>query len=45
MTGSLDGKQMFEAVDTRVGSRFDGFLMDNSGGSYWIHSVAITGAK
>ena len=45
MTVSLDGKLMFEAVDTQISGRFDGFLMDNSGGSYWIHSVAIAGAK
>jgi hypothetical protein len=45
MTVALDGKQMFEAIDTQISSRFDGFLMDNSGGAYWIHSVAIAGAK
>jgi hypothetical protein len=45
MTVALDGKQMFETVDGQISSRFDGFLMDNSGGAYWIHSVAIAGTK
>jgi hypothetical protein len=45
MTVALDGKQAFEAIDEQISSRFDGFLMVNSGGAYWIHSVSIAGAK
>ena len=45
MTVALDGKQVIEATDTQLRSRFDGFLMDNSGGSYWIRSVEIAGAR
>ena len=45
MTVALDGKQVIEATDTQLRSRFDGFLIDNSGGSYWIRSVEIAGAR
>ena len=45
MTIALDGKQVIEATDRQIRSRFDGFLMDNSGGSYWIRSVEISGAR
>lgn len=45
MTVALDGKPQIEATDTQLKRRFDGFLIDNGGGSYWIRSVEIAGAK
>ena len=45
MTVALDGKPQIEATDMQLKSRFDGFLMDNGGGSYWIRSVEIAGVK
>jgi hypothetical protein len=42
---ALDGKPQIEATDTQLKRRFDGFLIDNGGGSYWIRSVEIAGAK
>ena len=45
MTVALDGQRVIETSDTQIRSRFDGFLMDNGGGSYWIDSVEITGAR
>lgn len=45
MTVALDGKPVIEATDTEIRRSFDGFLMVNSGGAYWIRSVAINGAK
>jgi hypothetical protein len=45
MTVMLDGLKVIEVSDTQIRSRFDGFLMNNDGGSYWIDSVEITGAR
>ena len=45
MTVALDGKQVIETTDRQIRSGFDGFLMDNSGGSYWINSVEIAGTR
>ena len=45
MTVALDGKQVIEVTDMRIRDSFDGFLMINSGGNYWIRSVAVTGTK
>lgn len=45
MTVALDGKRVIEATDTKIRDSFDGFLMINSGGNYWIRSVAVTGTK
>ena len=45
MTVALDGAQVIEALDTQIKRPFDGLLMANSGGAYWIRSVEITGAK
>ena len=45
MTVALDGAQVIEATDMQIGKPFDGLLMDNSGGTYWIRSVEITGAR
>ena len=45
MTVALDGDQVIEATDTQIGKPFDGLLMDNSGGTYWIRSVEITGPR
>ena len=45
MTVALDGSPVIEAVDTQIRRPFDGLLMANNGGAYWIRSVEITGAK
>jgi len=45
MTVALDGAQVIEAHDTQIKRPFDGLLMANNGGAYWIRSVEITGAK
>ena len=45
MTVALDGNPVIEAVDTQIRRSFDGLLMANGGGAYWIRSVEITGAK
>jgi len=45
MTVTLDGAPVIEAIDTQIARSFDGLLVDNGGGAYWIHSVEISGAK
>jgi hypothetical protein len=45
MTVALDGAQVIEAHDTQIKRPFDGLLMANNGGAYWIRAVEITGAK
>jgi len=45
MTVALDGAQVMEALDTQIRRPFDGLLLANNGGAYWIRSVEITGAK
>lgn len=43
MTVTLDGRPMIRASDRGVRVAFDGFMMVNSGGTYWIRSVSIAG--
>jgi hypothetical protein len=45
MTVALDGRPVIEANDPTIRKPFDGFLMVNGGGTYWIRSVAISGAR
>jgi len=45
MIVALDGAPVIEATDTQIAKSFDGLLVDNGGGAYWIHSVEISGAK
>ena len=45
MTVTLDGRPAIEASDPMIRKPFDGFLMVNGGGTYWIRSVAISGAR
>jgi hypothetical protein len=41
----LDGQDMMRATDRTITSPFDGFLMINSGGTYWVRSVTLDGGK
>jgi len=45
MTVALDGKTLITASDRGIRDPFDGFLMINSGGSYWLRSITIDGVK
>jgi hypothetical protein len=45
MTVALDGEQVIEATDTDIRKPFDGLTMINGGGAYWIHTIAVNGAK
>jgi hypothetical protein len=41
----LDGQDMMQATDRTINKPFDGFLMINSGGTYWVRSVTVDGGK
>jgi len=41
----LDGQDMMQATDRSITKPFDGFLMINSGGTYWVRSVTVDGGK
>jgi hypothetical protein len=41
----LDGQDMMHVTDRSISKPFDGFLMINSGGTYWIRSVTVDGGK
>ncbi len=45
MNVTLDGQDMMQATDRTITKPFDGFLMINSGGTYWVRSVTIDGGK
>ena len=45
MTVTLDGRPTITAADPMIRKPFDGFLMVNGGGTYWIRSVAINGTR
>ena len=45
MVVNLDGQEMMQATDRTINQQFDGFLMINSGGTYWVRSVTIDGGK
>jgi len=45
MSVVLDGQDMMQATDRTITKPFDGFLMINSGGTYWVRSVTIDGGK
>jgi hypothetical protein len=45
MTVVLDGQDMMQATDRTINKPFDGFLMINSGGTYWVRSVTVDGGK
>ena len=45
MTVMVDGRPIMTVSDTSLRKPFDGFVMGNSGGSYIIRSVAITGGR
>ena len=45
MIVALDGKTVIEAVDRAIRRPFAGFMLINSGGTYWIHSVAVNGVR
>lgn len=41
----LDGQDMMQVTDRSIAKPFDGFLMINSGGTYWVRSVTVDGGK
>jgi len=41
----LDGQDMMQVTDRTINKPFDGFLMINSGGTYWVRSVTVDGGK
>ena len=41
----LDGQNMMQVTDRTINKPFDGFLMINSGGTYWVRSVTVDGGK
>jgi hypothetical protein len=45
MSVVLDGQDMMQATDRTITKPFDGFLMINSGGTYWVRSVTVDGGK
>ncbi|HEY2889556.1 MAG TPA: hypothetical protein VGJ31_02970 [Dongiaceae bacterium] len=45
MTVVVDGRPVMAVSDTSLRKPFDGFVMGNSGGSYIIRSVTITGGR
>ena len=45
MTVSLDGNSMISAADRTIGKSFDGFMLINSGGTYWVRSISIDGSR
>jgi hypothetical protein len=45
MSVVLDGQDMMQATDRSITKPFDGFLMINSGGTYWVRSVTVDGGK
>jgi hypothetical protein len=45
MTVSLDGRDMITAQDRTIPRPFDGMLLINSGGTYWVRSLAIDGTR
>ncbi len=45
MSVVLDGQDMMQATDRTINKPFDGFLMINSGGTYWVRSVTVDGGK
>jgi len=45
MIVTLDGRPAITAADPMIRKAFDGFLMVNGGGTYWIRSIAINGTR
>lgn len=45
MSVVLDGKELIQATDRTITKPFDGFLLLNSGGTYWVRSVTLDGSK
>ena len=45
MSVVLDGQDMMQVTDRTITKPFDGFLMINSGGTYWVRSVTVDGGK
>ena len=45
MTVTLDGRPAITVADPMIRRPFDGFLMVNGGGTYWIRSVAVNGTR
>lgn len=43
MVVAVDGQPVIDVVDTGIRQPFDGFLVINSGGTYWVRSVTIDG--
>lgn len=40
---AIDGQQLLKVSDTGIQQPFDGFLMVNSGGTYAVRSIVVTG--
>ena len=45
MTVTLDGRPAINVADPMIRRPFDGFLMVNGGGTYWIRSAAVNGTR
>ena len=45
MIVTLDGRPAITVADPMIRKPFDGFLMVNGGGTYWIRSIAINGTR
>ncbi|MCW5749586.1 MAG: hypothetical protein KIT81_00445 [Alphaproteobacteria bacterium] len=45
MSVMLDGKPMIEVSDSEIRGRLDGLTLVNGGGSHWIASLAVNGAR
>jgi hypothetical protein len=45
MTVVLDGQELITATDRTITKPFDGFLMINTGGTYWVRSITVDGSK
>lgn len=44
MVVAVDGEDAISAQDTQIRKPFEGFLMINSGGTYWVRSISIDAA-
>jgi hypothetical protein len=44
MSVRIDGLQVLAVTDTAFTQRFDGFIIRNGGGEYYIRSVAVGGS-
>jgi hypothetical protein len=45
MSVAVDGKELIAATDKTIAKPFDGVMLINSGGTYWVRSITLDGSK